>query len=74
MNKDIIWEAELDNKYKCYVVRTDAYKGQLYIKENDIIIFEKVVSLSYGAVFGPDIADVMSWEDTCSNYVDSLST
>lgn len=73
MSKDVVWEATLDDIYKCQVTRTDAYTGILTISNKDKTLFSKEVSMSYGALFGPDVADVNYWENICVDYVDSLS-
>ncbi len=67
----IIWEAELDKKYKVYVERVEPYKGELVIKEGDKELTRKFVTLSYDAKFGPDISDVTEWERVCIDFIDN---
>lgn len=69
-----VWEAKLDNIYNCFVERTGDYAGKLKIEKDNTIVFEKDVSMMYNAIFGPDIADVNDWEQTCIDYVDGLNT
>lgn len=71
---DYVWEARLDNKYHCTVTRVSERKGQLKIvaQENQEVLLNKEVGLSYGAIFGPDMDDVMDWEQICIETVDSL--
>lgn len=68
-----VWESRLDQKYHCFVTRVAEGKGVLKIvDENNHILYEKEVGLSYGAIFGPDMSDVSDWEKTCINVVDNL--
>jgi hypothetical protein len=67
----IIWEAELDKKYKIYVERVEPYKGELVIKEGDKELTHKFVTIAYDAKFGPDINDVADWERMCINFIDN---
>lgn len=73
-NIDYVWEAHLDQKYHCTVTRSSERTGNLKIvdEENKEILLEKEVGLSYGAIFGPDIDDVMDWERICIETVDNL--
>lgn len=68
----IVWEAELDGKYQCRVERTKDYKGRLTVSCGELEILNEEVGLSYGAIFGPDVADVALWEDMCVAAVDKL--
>ena len=69
----LIWEATLDNIYKCEVTRIDEYKGKLKVTntENVFVLLEQEVGLSYGARFGPDIDDVALWQDLSCKAVDT---
>ena len=69
----LIWEATLDNIYKCEVTRIDEYKGKLKVTntENAFVLLEQEVGLSYGARFGPDIDDVALWQDLSCKAVDT---
>ena len=68
----VIWEAELDNKYECKVTRIDGYTGQLTMKWGDQSILDEVVGLEYGAIFGPDINDVSYWQHKCLEAADKV--
>lgn len=71
--ENYIWESFLDKKYHCSVIRLSENKGQLKIvDENNKILLEKEVGLSYGAIFGPDIDDVKTWEEVCISVVDNV--
>lgn len=74
MDKPIVWSTELDHTWDIKVYRTeDSYKGTLVMKhkQNNQIAFTKDVSLSFGAVFGPDVADVGEWQDLCIGVADN---
>ena len=70
---NIVWESKLDTIYNCQVTRTDEYKGILKLTntENDWVLVEQEVSLSYGAKFGPDVDDVAQWQEICIQAVDN---
>lgn len=73
---DNIWEATIDNRFKCSVVRSEDYTGKLIIvdtEDEDKIIHKTDVSLSYGAMFGPDVSDISEWEEICINIVDEFA-
>ena len=67
-----IWEAELDDKYKCTVSRINKRGGTLRVenKETNAVLLEQDVGLMYGAQFGPDIEDVEKWQSICVAVVD----
>jgi len=69
----VIWSAILDQRYKCEVQRTEPYKGELLVfdgKENDKLIHEVQLPISYNAQFGPDIVDVAEWQDIIIQTID----
>ena len=70
---NIVWESTLDNIYKCEVIRTEEYKGVLKVTntENDFVLLEQEVGLSYGARFGPDMSDVAEWQEMIVQVVDN---
>jgi hypothetical protein len=69
----VVWEAQLDEVYDCKVTRIDEYKGKLtVIDQFDRVLLEEEVGLMYGAMFGPDIADVSHWEDKCVEVIDKF--
>lgn len=73
MDKPIVWKTELDRTWDIKVYRTENfYKGTLVMKhkQNDQIVFTKEVALSYGAMFGADVADVSEWQDICLKIAD----
>lgn len=75
MNTEIIWQSTLDDKYECIVYRIENQqsRGQLIVKNINTgeIILDKEVALSYGAQFGPDIADIGEWQEMIIDAVDN---
>ena len=69
---DTIWQAELDGKFTCSVVRINKRGGNLRIVENATgrELLNQDVGLLYGAHFGPDVEDVAKWESICTAVVD----
>ena len=68
----IIWDAELDNRYKCTVKRLDERKAVLTVVDttNEETLLDREVGLSYGAMFGPDMMDVADWQTMIIEAVD----
>jgi hypothetical protein len=70
---NVVWNSKLDNRYNCEVKRISDYKGQLTVldEENGELILNEEVGLSYGSMFGPDIADLQLWQDMIIKAVDN---
>jgi hypothetical protein len=68
---NIIWKANVDEKYEVYVEQGEPYKGELVIKDGDKELTRKFVTISYDAKFGPDISDVAEWEALCIDFIDN---
>ena len=71
----LVWYSRLDQKFQVEVHRIDDRSGCLIIFDhvNQMsVIYTEHVDLSYGAVFGPDVADVRYWEDKVCSVVDAL--
>ena len=73
---EIIWDSILDNQYTCKVERVDESTGCLSVRDNvnSFLVLEQTVSLSYGAMYGPDRGDVAYWQDLCVEAIDGLRT
>lgn len=71
---DIVWSARLDQKYQVSVEGDpeDGYKGTLRIADGDKVLLEEPVGLSYGALFGPDVSDVVAWQERAVQFIDGL--
>jgi hypothetical protein len=79
----VAWAAVLDKRYKIEVQRDTKggdmihaqYNGFLVIfdsQDNDKVILDEKVPISYGAVFGPDAIDVAEWQEMACEAVDKL--
>jgi len=66
----VIWTNVVDKKYQVQVTRTEDRKGVLKVKLDGVVIGEEDVTISYGAQFGPDAADVNDWCDSAIKIVD----
>lgn len=70
----LVWRGKLDNRYLIEVHRTDQYYGKLFVFDHDkndqeIACWE--VGLSYGAVFGPYIANIDDWQKKVLDFIDN---
>jgi len=68
----IIWSDTLDDRWLVKVIRIDDHAGTLVIQDCGKVIHEESVGLSYGAIFGPDTDDVVSWQDKAVKVIDAL--
>ncbi len=69
----VLWSAILDRRYKCELQRIEAYKGDLLAfdsQNNDVLIYEIKVPISYDGRLGPDIIDVASWQELLIEKID----
>lgn len=70
MSNEIVWNSTLDDRYDVVVTRTAPYQGELTISESGKILHRQNVGLMYGAIFGPDVADVFVWKQIAIEFVD----
>ncbi len=72
----VVWKNILDKKYRVEVERIDSGSGELKVfdgvDEKSNVLHREKVTISYNAIFGPDVADVSIWEDKVINFIDSL--
>jgi hypothetical protein len=71
----LVWWTRLDQRWQVEVHRTDNYNGILCIFDHsdcDALRHSEPVGLSYGAICGPDVEDVASWQDKAILVVDAL--
>lgn len=70
-----VWRATLDGKFNVSVTRIDPSLGTLAIRRSgDVTPFAtKLVTFSYSAVFGPDVADVADWQDWAIKQVEAVA-
>jgi hypothetical protein len=74
MQDNVVWTSTLDRRYEVTVTRTDDYHGVLTISEGNQVLHRESVGLSYGAIFGPDLADVADWRWIAVEFVDGQKT
>jgi len=70
-----VWKTRLDDKYDVKVVEYNTGSktlAELEIYEGDAEIHTEATTLSYGAVFGPDVDDVARWQERAIEVVDNL--
>lgn len=67
----LVWGGVLDDVYLCEVYDKDG-QGILMVKKDDVVLHSVDVTLSYGAIFGPDIGDIYEWQDLCLKYIDGV--
>ena len=75
-HENLVWWSRLDGKYQIEVQRTGEYSAELVIYDHldkDKELMREKVSLSYGAKFGPDTADVEDWQKKGVEFVDNLN-
>lgn len=70
---ELLWQNTVDRTWKVSVVRTSERLGLLEISRlsDGSKIYSEVVSLAYGAVFGPDYDDVFQWEQIALKVIDT---
>lgn len=69
----VVWENSVDQGiWAVKVVRIAPYQGKLTVTHValDKMILETEVGLAYDAVFGPDVADVAMWQESCIEAID----
>ena len=67
-----IWSSMLDGRYRVTVHRVSRSRGELNIRDGNRLIHRQEVTLMYGAIFGPDISDVATWQEIATTVVDGL--
>lgn len=73
---DVVWEQNVDNnEYQCAVKRIagQTHAGELTVTNDGDVIHREQVGLAYGAIFGPDVDDVATWQDRCIQVIDDPS-
>lgn len=74
MHEHVVWWTRLDDRYQIEVQELEGEKPTLRIfdKDKDFEeIYSEVVTLAYGAIFGPDVADVQVWQDRSLQFIDN---
>ena len=74
--EDVVWQNTVDGgTWDCRVVHSSEHTGTLYVTRiaTGEVIFERVVGLAYGAIFGPDVDDVQRWEGMSITAIDDAT-
>jgi hypothetical protein len=69
----LVWGGIVDRRYISEVQRVTNQIGQLLVFDTrtlNEIIHQQEVNLSYGAQFGPDMADIEEWKDMVLQVID----
>ena len=71
---NVVWAGILDRRYKLEVISppVPAVYTTYDSCNNDEVIYSEETTLSYGAIFGPDWADVDMWQRRACEEVDKL--
>lgn len=72
----VVWAVFLEKRYKCEVQRTEPYNGILVVfdgENNDNVVKENNVVISGDAQSGPEIVDVLNWENDVYSTVSSIA-
>lgn len=70
----VIWQNTVDKgAWNVWVEAGPGGSGVLFVERaaDELIILEEQVTLAYGAVFGPDVADVGEWQDKTIRAIDA---
>jgi len=76
MDDEEVWRASVDNgTFLCRVVRAEdnpGYAGVLTVShmQSGEVLLTEGVSLSFQAIFGPDVADVIEWQERSIEVID----
>lgn len=72
---DTVWSATLDGRYQIEVLRTGDYTATLTITDdNGDLLLSEPTTLSYRALFGPDVGDIADWQERASDFIDNRTT
>ncbi|MEE9214656.1 MAG: hypothetical protein V3U54_07655 [Thermodesulfobacteriota bacterium] len=73
LSEDIIWWSKLDNRFLIQVRRLRENEATMCIFDHDNddeMMSCEQVSLAYGAIYGPDVADIATWQERAVEIVD----
>ena len=71
--ENVVWENTIDQgTFAVRVDRKDRYTGQLKVAvaATGEVLLDEEVTLAYGAIFGPDVADLAEWKERGIEVVD----
>ncbi len=72
----VVWAIFLEKRYKCEVQRIEPYSGILVVfdgENNDNVIGENNVVICGDAQSGPEVVDVLNWENSVYSIIGSQS-
>ena len=69
------WDQNVDNgRFRCTVKQEDGgYQGilKVVVVESGEVLLELPVGVAYAAIFGPDVDDVMTWQEASIKTIDA---
>jgi hypothetical protein len=68
----LVWLAMFDGRYAIKVTRTGPHCGELTVTEGENVLHREPVELTFGALSGPDIDDVVAWHEIAIRFVQNL--
>lgn len=77
---DLVWYGDIDNSaFRVIVPRIDESTGSLQVYDmrdpsTPKLLHKEDVTLYFGAPFGPDVSNVMEWQEKALEVVDRLLT
>jgi hypothetical protein len=72
--ENVVYQNTIDNNtWEMKVVRVTDYQGELSVTRvaDGEVVHTAIVGLAYGAIFGPDAADVADWQDAALKVIDA---
>ncbi len=70
-DNDVIFGDFLDRgEYGVIVIRQEPYRAKLIVVRCTAVVLEKEVSVAYDAPFGPDISDILTWQELAREAAD----
>jgi len=72
---EAIWYSTVDNAtYEAWVERTGPYDGELVVaRVRGHEIHREPTKLAFGAIYGPDVDDVATWQHRVCNIIDTIA-
>ena len=68
----LVWSAMFDSKYAINVTRTGPHCAELTVSTGENVLHRESVDLSFDALSGPDIDDVVAWHEIAIRFVLNL--
>lgn len=71
-SNEIIWQGLLDEIYEVKAIRINESWANLILEKDGQLLDSREFPLAYGAIFGPDVADIDTWQKWAVERVDAL--